>query len=93
MVYPESDAIKVSAYRVPHLPRRQTLEVQDVACASSGPVPAAPCKQIQEYLHGLIEKLEWLRIFFAYKYIFYYTLILPWEADAKFSHESLVRYA
>ena len=47
----------VSAHRVPYLRRWQTLEVRVVRLCVLCFVSAAPCKQIQENLHGLIEKL------------------------------------
>ena len=58
----------VTAYRILHLLRRsltltcQALEVQEVRLRALRLVSAAPCKQLQENLHGLIEKLQFAGI-------------------------------
>ncbi len=49
----------VSAHRIPHLRHCQTLEVQEVRLRVLRLVSAALCEQIQENLHGLIEKLRY----------------------------------
>ncbi len=49
--------ILVSAHRIPHILRCQTLEVQEVRLRVLRLVSAASCKQILENLHRLIEKL------------------------------------
>ncbi len=52
-------AYNVSAHRVPHLRRCQTIEVGVVRLRVLRLVSAAPCKQIQKNLYGLIEKLPY----------------------------------
>ena len=47
----------VNVHRAPHLLRCQGLEVRKVRHRPLRPVSAPACKQIQENLHGLIEKL------------------------------------